>query len=352
MRVVVVGATGNVGTSLLHALAEDDQVESVLGLARRRPERLRPKVEWAEADVTRSDLTPLFRGADVVVHLAWAIQPSRDGVALRAINVEGSARVFRAVGDAKVPALVYASSIGAYSPGPKDRRVDETWPTGGIASSFYAVHKAETERLLDRFEAEHPEVRTVRLRPGLIFKRQAASEIRRYFAGPFLPSPLVRRGLIPVVPDIPRLRFQAVHSHDIGEAYRRAVVGDVRGAFNVAAEPVLDPDELARILGARKVPAPATIVRGAANLTWRLRLQPTPPGWVDMALAVPLMDTSRARDELGWVPRHSAADALLDLLGGLREEAGDDTPPLAPGGDGPMRVREVATGVGRVNRVR
>src|SRR5215208_2054015 len=207
MRIVVVGATGNVGTSVLAALAEDDQVESVLGVARRRPELQVGKVEWAEADIASADLVPLFRGADAVVHLAWLIQPSRDLELLRRVNVDGSERVFRAVAEAGVPALVYASSVGTYSPGPKDRAVDESWPTDGIKSSFYSRHKAEVERLLDVFEAQHAEVRVVRLRPGLIFKRDAASEIRRYFAGPLLPNALVRPSRIPVVPDTPRLRF-------------------------------------------------------------------------------------------------------------------------------------------------
>lgn len=346
MRVVVLGATGNVGTSLLRALAEEPAVESVLGVARRRPVLRSPKTEWATADIGSADLVPLFRGADAVVHLAWLIQPARDRAATRRTNVYGSARVFRAVADAGVPALVYASSVGAYSPGPKDRPVDESWPTEGIVSSFYARHKAEVERMLDRFEREHPEVRSVRLRPGLVFKRDAASGIRRLFAGPFLPSPLVRPGLIPAVPDLPRLRFQAVHSADVGEAYRRTITTDVRGAFNVAAEPVLDPSELGRLLGARTVPVPRGGLRAAVSASFALRLQPTSAGWLDMALAVPIMDTTRARRELEWAPERSAGDALLDLLDGMRDGAGIDTPPLAPSTGGPLRVREILTGVG------
>src|SRR3954463_5656708 len=294
MRVVVVGATGNVGTSLLHALANEPAVDSVLGVARRLPSLSFPKTAWAAADIAPAPPEPLFAGADAVVHLAWLIQPSRRLDVTRSVNVDGSARVFRAAGRAGVGALVYASSVGAYSPGPKDRAVDESWPTGGIETSFYSRHKAETERLLDRFEAEFPDVRSVRLRPGLIFKREAAQEIRRYFAGPFLPSFLVRPGLIPVVPKVERLRFQAVHSLDVGDAYRLAVVRDeARGAYNVAADPVLDPDELASVLGARKVPVSARLLRRAAAVTWRLRLQPAPEGWLDMALGVPIMDTSR-----------------------------------------------------------
>ncbi len=154
--------------------------------------------------------------------------------------------MFEAAAAAGVTSLVHASSVGAYSPGPKDRRVDESWPTGGIPTSFYSRDKADVEAILNTFERDHPDVRVVRLRPGLIFKGDAASGIRRLFAGPFLPSPLLRRRLIAVVPALERLVFQAVHSHDVGNAYRLAVLGDARGAFNIAAEPALDPTELSR----------------------------------------------------------------------------------------------------------
>jgi nucleoside-diphosphate-sugar epimerase len=347
---VVVGATGNVGTSVLRALTNEPRVESIVGLARRRPAMAWPKTSWAQADISRDDLRPHFEGADVVVHLAWLIQPSRDMATVRATNVEGSRRVFHAAGSAGVGALVYASSVGAYSPGPKDRAVDESWPTGGVETSFYSRHKAETERQLDRFEREFPDVRVVRLRKALVFKREAAAEIRRYFAGPFLPGSLLRRQLIPLVPDVDGLRFQAVHSHDAGHAYRLAIVGDARGAFNIAAEPVLDPSELADLLHAWKVPVPPAAMRAAADVTWKLRLQPSSPGWVDMALNVPIMDPARARTELGWEPRYTAREALMDLLKGMRDGSGVETPPLEPGAGGPLRVRELLTGVGGTSR--
>ena len=347
MRVVVIGATGNVGTSLVLALAADARVESVVGIARRIPELQVAKTEWRAADVSSSDLVEPLRGADAVVHLAWLIQPSRDLDTLYATNVTGSRRVFEAVAAARVPALVYASSVGAYSPGPKDRAVDESWPERGIGTSFYSRHKADVEAMLDAFERDHPSVRVVRLRPALIFKRDAASGVRRLFAGPFLPTSLLRRSLLPIVPNIPRLRFQAVHTDDVAEAYRSAVLGDARGAFNVAAEPVLDADVLARVAGARPLRVPAGAVRALTTATWRLHLQPTPPGWVDMALQTPIMDASRARAELGWAPSRSSTEALVELLEGMRANAGIATPPLAPHTGGRLRIRELATGVGR-----
>jgi len=346
MRVVITGATGNVGTSVIGALRDDPRIESILGIARRRPRIELPKTEWAEADVSRTELVPLFQGADAVVHLAWLIQPSRNLSLLRATNVPGSARVFQAVAEAKVPTLVYASSVGAYSPGPKDSRVDESWPTEGIASSFYSRHKAEVERLLDRFEADHPETRVVRLRPALIFKRESAAEQRRLFAGPLLPSFLMNPRFIPVMPSNERLRFQAVHSDDVGEAYHLAIVSDVQGSFNIAAEPELDGPELGRLLQARPIPVPRSLLRGLAALTWHLRLQPSPPGWVDMAFGIPLIDVTRARQELGWTPRYGAGQALLELFEGMREGAGIETPPLSSDAGDPLRAREFSTGIG------
>jgi UDP-glucose 4-epimerase len=347
VRIVVLGATGNVGTSVLEALSGDRAVDEIVAVARRPLTRSYPRTTFASADVTRSDLVPILRGADAVVHLAWLIQPGRDESVTYGVNVVGSERVFAAAVQARVPALVYASSVGAYSPGPKDRMVDESWPTQGIPTSFYSRHKAANERRLDRLEREHPELRIVRLRPGLIFKREAATEIRRLFAGPFLPGWLLRPGLIPIVPDLPRLRFQAVHSLDVGDAYRRAVLSDARGAFNVAAEPVIDPAELSRLFGgARRVRLPVAPVRAAARATYAMRLQPTEPGWLDMGLGVPLMDSGRARRELGWAPTRSGTEALGELLAGLRAGADLDTPPLARATTGPARLKELLTGVG------
>jgi UDP-glucose 4-epimerase len=346
MRLVVLGATGNVGTSVLESLEAEPRVDEIVAVARRSPDRGFARTTFEKADIATSELVPLFRGADAVLHLAWLIQPGRDEAITHRVNVAGSERVFRAAVEAKVPALVYASSVGAYSPGPKDRLVDESWPTEGIRSSFYSRHKVAVERALDRLEREQPEMRVVRMRPGLIFKAQAATEIRRLFAGPFLPRALLRPELIAFVPDTPRLRFQAVHSLDVGDAYRRAVLADARGAFNLAADPPIGPGELAQILHARRIKVPSQALRGGAAVTFALRLQPSEPGWVDMAFAVPLLDSTRARAELGWQPQRSGTDALAELIKAMRLGTDYRTPPLAAGTSGPARIREFVTGLG------
>ena len=317
MRIVVTGATGNVGTSVVDALVADPRVTEIVGLARRRPRLVRPRTTWVQADVARSPLTELLRGADAVIHLAWLIQPSRDEATTYAVNVTGSRRVFEAVAEAGVPALVYASSVGAYSPGPKDRAVDESWPTDGTPTSFYARHKAAAERELDAVAAAHPELRVVRLRPGLIFKREAASGIRRLFAGPFLPfAARATRRCFRSCRSRPGLRVQARPRRR--RRRRLPARGDRRAA---RAAPTTSPPSrcstpgtLGRALGARpdRAAGPARCAPPPTS-PWRLRLQPSEPGWLDLGMAVPIMDSEpdppRARLGAGARRRRGAARA-------------------------------------------
>jgi len=330
MRVVVIGATGNVGTSVLRSLSSDPDIQLIRGLARRLPRVQFPNTEFHSVDIASSPLVPLFREMDAVIHLGWQIQSAHQPAMLERNNVHGSRRVFEAVAEAGVPALLYASSIGAYSKGPKDQRVSETWPTEGIPSSLYSRQKVAVERALDAFEARHPQIRCVRMRPALIFKRDAGSEIRRLFLAPWWPRQLFDPRRIKLVPYHPRLCFQAVHSFDVGDAFWRALKTNARGAFNLASDQVLTSAVLASEFGARQVPLSQRFLRSAAALSWHLRLQHSDPGWVDLGLDSPLIDSTRAHKQLGWAPTSTSLQALRELLHGIRDGAGLRTPPLAP----------------------
>jgi UDP-glucose 4-epimerase len=343
MRIAIIGATGNVGTALLHRLHTAHQVSGIVGIARRVPDETRRPyayASWLGLDIgapdARRTLAAALEGCDAVVHLAWAVQPSHREDRLYRTNVTGSANVFAAVAEAGVPQLVYASSLGAYRRGGKDRRVDESWPVGGISSSHYSRHKAQVEQLLDAFEAEHPEVLVTRLRPALIFQAASGSEVGRYMLGPLLPKLLPKllpgRLLLPVLPLPRELVFQAVHAEDVAEAYWRALERGEPGAFNITAEPVITPQTLARLAGARRLLFfPVSWLRAAVRLSWLLRLQPTDPGWIDLAAQAPLLSSSRAQRELGWVPKHTSTEALAEFWNALAAGRGaGGSPPLEP----------------------
>ncbi|MGW6566749.1 NAD-dependent epimerase/dehydratase family protein [Streptomyces sp. NPDC054975] len=333
LKVVVTGATGNVGTSLLRLLEREPQVTSVLGLARRRPTLSLEKTEWAEVDLSLEGDEPrlarYIEDADAVVHLAWAFQPTHEPAQTWRTNVLGALRVFDAVAAAHVPALVYASSVGAYSPGPGNGApVSEAWPTHGWPGAAYTREKAYLERVLDTFERDHPQTRVVRMRPCFLFKEESASEQRRIFAGRFFPGWLMRPELLPLLPELDGLRFQAMHTDDAADAYRRALVRDVRGAFNIAADPVVDTAVLAGLLDARPVKVPTGAVRGLLSTAWRLRVAAASPDLFDAVLRLPLLATERARRELEWEPSRTSLEALSAFLQGVRAGSGDATDPL------------------------
>jgi nucleoside-diphosphate-sugar epimerase len=248
VRVAVVGATGNVGTSVLHSLASDPAVTSIVGIARRRPGQgassdtdrdaasdtstgargvAAGKVTWVAADIARDPLDDHLRGADVVVQLAWLIQPSHQRAELWRTNVVGTGRVLDTIARLKVPALVYSSSVGAYSRGPKDRAVDESWPTDGIPELDYSWQKAYVERMLDRFERDEPGCRVVRLRPGLVFKAAAAPEIHRLFVGAAVPRRALGPWLAPLVARAPCASSASTRSTSVerSTSRRRATPG-------------------------------------------------------------------------------------------------------------------------------
>lgn len=326
MRIVVTGASGNVGTALLRRIGNR---HIVVGVSRRRPPAVAPygDAQWAEVDISADDaarrLSDVFSGADAVVHLAWLIQPGHDRNRLRRTNQGGTRAVADAVTAAGVPHLVHMSSTGTYAAAPRGAWADESWPTTGVPTSSYSVDKAAAERIVAgrKFDLSVT-------RPTLILQPEAASEISRYFIGPLVPAGLVRPSLMRLVPWPTEFVLQLVHAEDVADALVRIVERRALGAFNLAAAPVLDRAALRLRFGGLGPPAPLKVVRAAAAATWRARLQPTDEGWIDLAASVPLLDTSRARAELDWAPAHRGDDVLDSFLQAMHERRGHAGPLL------------------------
>ncbi|WP_291313821.1 NAD-dependent epimerase/dehydratase family protein [Corynebacterium sp. UBA2622] len=350
MKIAITGASGNVGTALLRALHDDDTVTDIVGISRRVPpegEEPYAGVEWHSIDVgaaaseeeTVPALAEAFEGADSVVHLAWIIYPNHDRELLRRVNVEGTRRVLEACVRAGVKHVVVASSIGAYSPDEARKDVDgptdtpplrgEDFEARGIEGSHYSEDKGAVEELLDAFVTAHPDITVARLRPGLIFQADAASEIQRFFLGSAVPVSLLGKASLPLVP-LPRgVRAQAVHADDIAQAYRLTATTGASGAFNIAADDVLYPKDFADLVGqGRFVELPPAVVRAAVTAAHRSGALPADAGWVDMAMGVPLMDTTRAKTELGWQPTRTAKDSVRELIDAMIAGEGHDSPSL------------------------
>ncbi|MDO9377645.1 MAG: NAD-dependent epimerase/dehydratase family protein [Nocardioidaceae bacterium] len=333
MRIVVTGASGNVGTALLRHLAAAPDQHEVVGVSRRRPPEVAPYagVEWVQADLAEPEaaaaLVRALEGADAVVHLAWGFQPSHDLEYLDRLGLQGTASVLEAAVATGVPHVVHMSSLGAYSPRVDDARVDESWPTAGVPGSSYSLQKAAAEALLDGYE-DRPGLTIARLRPGLVMQAAAAGALLRYGVPSWVPSAVLRH--VPVLPVDRGLRIQLVHADDVADAVVRVLDQRASGAFNLAAEPSVGRDDIAEVLSATPVHVPRQVLRALVDLSWRLHVQALNPGWIDLAFGVPLMDTGRARSVLGWAPRRSSLDTLAETLTAMADGEGADGPVLRP----------------------
>ncbi|WP_028637186.1 NAD-dependent epimerase/dehydratase family protein [Nocardioides sp. URHA0032] len=318
MRIAVTGASGNVGSALVDRLVDDGH--EVVGIVRRPPDD--DRLDWHRVDLTDEaqvpDLERSVQGADAVVHLAWGFQPSHRIDHLRALGVDGTRRVAEAAVRAGVPHLVHQSSVGAYSPRRDMSPVREDHPTDGVESSPYSRHKAAAEKLLDEYDGR---LTVTRMRPGIIGQRRAAGGLLRYAVPLLVPGRLLT--WLPVLPLDDVVQLSMVHADDVADAIARVLDRKTGGAFNLTAGSV-DADEIADVLGARRVAVPMPVLRAAASATWHLRLQQVDPGWVDLARHAPVIDASRAGQELGWTPRRSAREVLEEVVDSMvHGDAGD-----------------------------
>jgi len=333
VRIVVTGASGNLGSALLRRLSLVDE-HTLVGLARRLPDAgpVGDRVQWVRVDLTdetcAGTLRDVFDGADAVVHLAWGFQPSHDLRYLEELGVGGTRRVLQSVAATGVPHLVHMSSVGAYSAKKDNVLVDESWPTDGIPSSRYSMHKAAAERLLDAYEAAGHNTVVSRMRPGIVGQRSAGSALLRYG----LPALVPARALdfVPILPMDRSLVIPMVHADDVAVAIERVLQLRAGGAFNLAADPPITTARIADAFGARPLHVPAPVVRAVMSAAWHARVQQVDTGWLDMGLAVPLLDSSRAFRELSWAPEVDAMAVLREVLSGMRDTASDRTPVLRP----------------------
>ncbi len=330
LTVAVTGPTGEIGLPLMAELERDERIGAVRGMARRPFD---PGAEgWEKASYRRGDildrgsLAALFDGADVAVHLAFAIFGGREET--RRVNLEGSRNVFEAALDAGVQRLVYASSVAAYGFHPENPQpLTEEVPPRGSESFYYSAQKAELEATLDELLSTS-EVDAYVFRPCIVAGPRATMLIEKTVEGARLgdPLPALRRGLArlplprPVLPD-PGTPIQLVHHDDVARALAAAIAGKgAPGAYNLAAEGVSGIAAIAAALGWRAVPVPGPAVGFGAGIARRLSFVSPQLEWAAALRTPVLMDTAKARRELGWEPRFDAAETLLQTAVSAREE--------------------------------
>ena len=323
LTVAVTGPTGTIGFGLVPLLQRDARISRLIGIARRPFDPT--EHGWTKMDYRRGDvrdpgaLEEALRGVDVVVHLAFMVIGRGPRQTIREINIEGSINTFRAAAHANARRFVYASSVAAYGFHPDNPvPITEDWPTRPAVRLFYAQEKAELEQLLTDEAAAHPRLGLYRLRPPVVLGPHAVG------AKADLPGPLAEAGSrlaagalrlrLPLPVLVPDVTMQFVHEDDVGQAFLRCAVGaGPPGAYNVAGDGVMTGAEIARELGLVGLTVPAGLSRTAARALMGLPL-PRQAEWLEAATQPAIMDTTKAKRQLGWRPRYTTVEAFRDTL--------------------------------------
>jgi nucleoside-diphosphate-sugar epimerase len=323
LTVAVTGPTGTFGFGLMPLLQADDRVARVVGIARRPFDPAAfgwTKLEYRRGDVREPEiLHDVFGHADVVVHLAFSVVGATSPEAIRSINVDGTLNAFSAAAAAGARRFVYSSSVAAYG-FHRDNPIGmtEDWPVRPAARLFYAQEKARLEHLLEARAAQSASPALYLLRPSIVLGPHAVGE--KELLGPL--APLARAmarqaGRLPMpIPALaPTLPIQLVHEEDVGQALLQCVAAaGPPGAYNIAGDGIVTVADIVRELGLLPVPVPARPTQYAARAIAALPFLPPLAQWVEAASHPAIMDTTRAKQELAWVPRYTALEALRDTL--------------------------------------
>ena len=336
LTVAITGPTGDIGRALLRSLERSHEVARVLAMARRPFDPAAhglAKTEYRQGDVLdRSALDELVADADVVVHLAFVIIGGLQET--QKVNLEGSRNVFESTTAARARRLIYASSVAAYgfhADNPQPLREDIA--PRGTDRHYYSAQKAELEGVLEEV-LDGSDAQAYVFRPCIVAGPDALALIEnipyiqlrgvvRDTAGPLSGAltEAARRfpALKPVLPD-PGVPFQLVHHDDVATAMRAAVLGRGQpGVYNLAGPGEVTMSDIARELDWYSVPVPQVALEGLAELVARVPMMPAQAQWIESIRVPVIMDTAKARDQLGWVPLHDATLTLRQMVEAARE---------------------------------
>ena len=325
LRVAVTGPTGEIGISTIEALESHPDVAQIVGMARRPfdpAERGWSKTVYRQGDILdREAVEALVADADVVVHLAFIVLGSRQESAR--VNLAGTRNVFEATVAAQCPRLVYTSSVAAYgyhsdNPVP----ITEDVPARGSPEHYYSEQKAACEAALTEITSGSA-LEVFVMRPCIVAGPKATA-LADAMPWKKLPGPARRITealplLKPPFPD-PGTPMQLIHHDDVAAAIALATTTTSAppGTYNLAGDGLLSLSEVGAALGARPVKVPRAAALVTSELIARLPFVPSVLEWLHAGRTSVVMDTSRARNQLGWQPQFSAAQTLSALADAVR----------------------------------
>ena len=303
MRYLITGGSGYIGSRLVARLLEREDTERIAICDVRPPREFRPRTEFHQADVRDAAAMRTLvasEGPDILVHLAFLLNPIHDEQAMYEVDVNGTHNVLEAASAAGTEQVLVTSSAVAYGAFPDNPvPITEDHPVRGVAGFEYARDKTESDRLCQLWALRHPERTMTIVRPCQVFGPNADNYLVRLWTD------------IPFIADLGGADHgvQFVHEDDVVSAIDLLMEGALEGAFNVAPDDTISVDEATRLAGLKRRRVPLGLYTRFAGLMWRLRQSEAPPGSIAFAVHPWIVSNARLR-EAGWEPRHTSRETF------------------------------------------
>jgi UDP-glucose 4-epimerase len=329
MRYLITGGSGYIGTRLVELLSRREDTEKIV-ICDVVPPRgaYQPKTEFERMDVRdRGAVHAAIERAnpDVLVHLAFILNPSHDEALMYEVDVNGTHNVLEAAAEAGIGQVLVTTSgvaYGAFADNPQP--ITEDQPVRGVARFSYARDKTESDRIVQLWAHQHPDVVTTIVRPCIVFGPNVANYLVRLWTKQ------------PFAVDVGNLdgHIQFLHEEDVVEAVSGLLLGRHAGQFNVAPEGLMTLRECAELLGTPIRRMPLWAYRALAKLLWRLRVSEAPPGQIEFALYPWVLSNDKIKSTLGWIPRHTSRETFEITMRAQGKLPPADPPAALAGVDG------------------
>jgi len=308
-NVVITGAGGYIGQRLIEDLNSKKWCSKIYGIDINEPKVKSEKLHFEKKDVRDSELGSLWKDKkiDTLVHLAFIVNPMHDNKKMYDINVNGTLNIMKHAKALKVKHLIIASSgtaYGAWKDNPYP--IKESDPIRTFPETFnYAHHKGVLEKHIENFSKENPDIIVSTVRPSIVYGPNTENYLSRFIDTlPFIP---LISGCDP--------KMQFVHEEDVADFFSLLIEKKVAGAFNLGGDGVIKFSEIAKMVNKRSIYTPTWVMKKIMQVLWTARLvTEAPPGIINYIKYEWVLDSEKAKKELGWKPEYTTKQTLRIML--------------------------------------
>ena len=315
--IAITGAMTFLGRSLVQLLAEADDGARVIVVDLENPDTANARTTFYAVDLTQpgadARLAEILQAEriDTLVHLAFLEAPTNAVAWAHELESVGTMHVLRACHKHALAKLIVGGSSLVYGPHPDNPNyLGEDRPLRGMFNTPFVSDKIEVEEQVMRFRQAHPKCTVTVLRLAALLGPSVRNHVVRWFSRTFVPTVL---GYDPLI--------QFVHEVDALSALLLAIERDVPGTFNIASGGVLPLSTVIRLSGGFAFPLPYGALRRLGGLLWGAHLCEAPPAFAALLRHLCVVDTTRARQYLGFQPDFTTRDAVVDFEASRRARA-------------------------------